>query len=194
MPRIIDSFENPPDLPHDERISTERPFDGHLLKLRVDTVRQPSGKESIRELVEHPGSACIIPVTTDGKVLLIRQFRYATNEYLLEIPAGLIDEGEEPIATAKRELIEETGYEAGSIRELCTVYISPGYSEEVTTIFLAGNCTPIEDEHEDNEDEPIQMLYLPLSDIPALLTEGESKVGDAQTMLGLLWLVRLGMA
>lgn len=192
MPQMIESFESAPDLPHEERLSTEYPFEGNLLRIRVDTVRQPSGKESVRELVEHPGSACIVPVTADGQVLLIRQYRYATGEYLVEIPAGLIDEGEDALETAKRELIEETSYEAGSIRELCTVYISPGYSEEITTIFLAEDCTPIE--HDDDEDEPIQMLKVPLSDVPDLLSEGNSQVGDAQTMLGLLWLIRLGLA
>lgn len=192
MPQLIDSFENAPDLPHEEYLSSERVFDGTLLKVRVDTVRTPSGKESPRELVEHPGSVVIVPVTSDGMVLFIRQYRYATGNYLLELPAGLIDEGEDPEKAATRELLEETSFEPGSIRELCKVYVSPGYTEEITTIYLAEDCTPID--YEDDEDEPIQLLPVPLAEIPRMLTPGPADAIDAQTMLGMLWLVRLGLA
>ena len=191
MPQVIESFDDAPDRPHEELLSSERAFEGQLIKVRVDKVRLPSGHEGVRELVEHPGSVVIVPVTSDGNVLFIRQFRYATGDYLLELPAGLIDEGEDPLTSAKRELLEETSYEAGSVRHLCTTYISPGYTEEVTTIFLAENCTPVE--YEDDQDEPIQMLHVPLEEIPGMLTAGSETVGDAQTMLGMLWLVRLGM-
>lgn len=192
MPKVIDSFDGASDMPHEERLGTDYPFIGRLLKVRVDKVRLPSGKEAVREMVEHPGSAVIVPVTQNGHVLFLRQYRYATGEYLLELPAGLIDAGEDPLTAAKRELIEETAHEVGTIRELCTVYISPGYTEEITTIFLAENCTPVEPK--DDEDEPLQMLYVPLSDIPAMLTEGNPKAADAQTLLGMLWLMRLGLA
>lgn len=192
MPTVIDSFDTAPDMPHEERVSTDHPFQGQLINVRVDTVRLPSGKESTRELVEHPGSVVIVPVTADGNVIFIRQYRYATSDYLLELPAGLIDEGERPRAAAMRELVEEVSHEAGSMRELCTVYISPGYTEEITTIFLAEGCTPVA--AEDDEDEPIQMLFVPLANIPGMLTEGDQRVADAQTMLGMLWLIRLELA
>ena len=192
MPQVIDSYEDAPDLPHEEHLSSETVFEGTLLKLRVDTVRTPSGKEASREIVEHPGSAAIVPVTTDGKVLFVRQFRYSTGEYLLELPAGLIDEGEDPEETAKRELVEETGFEAGTIRELAKVYISPGYTKEITAIYLAEDCRPVE--HEDDEDEPIQLFPVPLTEIQQMLTPGGADAVDAQTMLGMLWLVRLGLA
>lgn len=192
MPQVIESYENAPDMPHEEHLSSDWVFEGTLLKIRVDKVRTPSGKEAQRELVEHPGSVVIVPVTTDGKVLFIRQFRYATDKYLLELPAGLVDEGECAEETAKRELLEETSYQVGTIRELCKVYISPGYTEEVTTIFLAEDCTPVE--YEDDEDEPIQIFPVPLTDIQDMLTPGGADAVDAQTMLGMLWLVRLGLA
>jgi ADP-ribose pyrophosphatase len=192
MPKVIDSFENAPDMPHDEHISSETAFEGTLLTLRVDKVRTPSGKEAQRELIEHPGSVVIVPVTTDGKVLFVRQFRYAIGDYLLELPAGLIDPGEDPIDSAKRELVEEVSYEAGTIRELCKVYISPGYTKEMTTIYLAEDCVPVD--HEDDEDEPLQLFPVDLHDIPAMLTPGVADAVDAQTLLGMLWLVRLGLA
>jgi len=192
MPKVIDSFENAPDLPHEEHVSSEDVFDGTLLKLRVDTVTLPSGKEGTRELIEHPGSVVIVPVTTDGKVLFVRQFRYSVGTYLLELPAGLIDPGEDPVESAKRELVEEVSYEAGTMRELCKVYISPGYTKEITTIYLAEDCVPVE--YEDDEDEPIQLFPVDLSDIKSMLVTGAADAVDAQTMLGMLWLVRLGLA
>lgn len=192
MPKVIDSFENAPDIPHETFVSTEDVFDGTLLKLRVDTVTLPSGKEGTREMIEHPGSVVIVPVTTDGKVLFVRQFRYSIGDYLLELPAGLIDPGEDPEESAKRELLEEVSYEAGTIRELCKVYISPGYTKEMTIIYLAEDCVPVD--YEDDEDEQMQLFPIDLHDVKDLLVAGAADAVDAQTMLGMLWLVRLGLA
>jgi len=178
-----------PDLPHEEQTGSARAFDGKLLHVRVDDVRLPSGRESVREIVEHPGSVVIVPVTVADDVILIRQFRHATGRTLLELPAGLIDPGEEILETARRELLEETGYVAGTLRHLTTVYVSPGYSEERTSIVLAEGCvaTP----HEPDQDEPMQVLTRPLTSIPDLLIPGETVIENAQAMLGLLWLLRL---
>lgn len=189
MPQVIASFDDAPDMSHEERISTEYPFAGKLIKVRVDKVRLPSGKESNREVVEHPGSVVIIPVTTDGKVIFVRQYRYATGEYLLELPAGLSDEEEDPEQTAVRELKEEVAHVPGGLRKLCSVYMSPGYSDKMTTIFLAENCMPVD--AEDDPDEPLQILYVPLSEVAGMVGSGAA---DAQTLLGMLWLIRLGMA
>lgn len=175
------------DRPYEVTTGTRRAFDGKLLRVRVDDVRLPSGRESVREVVEHPGSAVIVPVTTDDHILLIRQYRHATGQMLLELPAGLIDEGEAALATAARELREEVGYVAASLRELATVFVSPGYSEEQTTIVLAEGCTPVD--HEPDEDEPIDLVQRPVAAIPAMLDAGE--IGDAQALIGLLWLARL---
>lgn len=191
MPEVIDSFDDAPEMLHEEHLSTAYPFRGKMLTVRVDTVRLPSGKESDRELVDHPGSAVIIPVTTDRKVIFVRQYRYAIGEYLLELPAGLVDAGEDPETTAIRELKEEVAHVPGGIRKLSTIYMSPGYTDEKTTIFLAENCMPVD--AEDDPDEPIQVLYVPLAEIPRLIVDGGDKVDDAQTLLGLLWLSRLGM-
>lgn len=192
MPQVIDSFDDAPEMPHEEHLSTEYPFRGKMLTVRVDKVRLPSGAESDRELIEHPGSAVVIPLTTDGRVIFVRQYRYAIGEYLLELPAGLVDEGEEPEVTAVRELKEEVAHVPGGMRKLSTVYMSPGYTDEKTTIFLAENCMPVD--AEDDEDEPIQVMYVPLEEIPGLIVDGGDKIDDAQTLLGLLWLSRLGLA
>jgi ADP-ribose pyrophosphatase len=187
----LDSLASAPDLPHETALGSRRAFDGHLLHVRVDEVRLPSGRESVREIVEHPGSAVIVPVRVDGHLLMIRQYRYAIGDYLLELPAGVLDPGEDAIAAARRELIEETGHEAGAVRELSTVYVSPGYTQERSTLVLAEGCVPVA--HEADQDEPIQLVRVPLADIPALLTAGASPIRNAQAMLGLMWLYRLGM-
>lgn len=178
-----------PELPHEVRTGSARAFDGKLLRVRVDQVRLPSGRESVREIVEHQGSVVIVPVTADDEVVMIRHFRHATGRTLLELPAGLIDPGEEILETARRELLEETGYVAKTLRHLTTVYVSPGYSEERTSIVLAEGCvaTP----HEPDQDEPMQILTRPLASIPSLLLPGETVIENAQAMLGLLWLLRL---
>lgn len=176
-------------MPHEEQVSTTRGFDGALLHVRVDDVRLPSGRASKREIVEHPGSVVVVPVTTAGTVLMIQQYRYAVGEYLLELPAGLVDPGEAPLAAAGRELVEETGYRAGSLALLASAWVSPGYSQEETRIVLARGCVPVE--HEADEDEPIELLHVPLADVPGLLTAGNGVLRNMQAMLGLMWLYRL---
>lgn len=173
-----------PEPPHEVQTESTRAFDGKLLRVRVDQVRLPSGRESVREIVEHQGSVVIVPVTADDEVIMIRHFRHATGRTLLELPAGLIDPGEEILETARRELLEETGYVAETLRHLTTVYVSPGYSEERTSIVVAEGCvvTP----HEPDQDEPMQILARPLDSIPDLLIPGETVIENAQAMLGLL--------
>ena len=177
------------DKPHEERLATRRAYDGHILHVRVDDVRLPSGRETVREMIEHPGSVIVLPVTTDGEVLLIRQYRYTTGEMLIELPAGLIDEGEEPETAARRELTEETGYEAGELHVLGAAYVSPGYTQEESNFYVATGCAQVE--HEPDEDEPIDVIHVPLADLPGLLQPGESPIRNAQTLLALNWFVRV---
>lgn len=179
----------PRELPHEVRTGSRRAFDGKLLRVRVDDVRLPSGAASVREIVEHPGSVVIVPVTADDEVLLIRQYRYVTGHALLELPAGLIEPGEEIAAAARRELIEETGHAAGTLTRLTTVYVSPGYAEERSTFFLAEGCTPVTD-HVPDPDEPIELMRVRRANIPSLLVPGDTRIENAQAMLGLLWLLR----
>lgn len=178
-----------PDLPHEERIGGVTLYDTPWLRVRIDDVRMPSGREGQRAVAERPPSVVIVPVTIDGSVLMIRQYRYAAEQYLLELPAGLVDPGEDPLTTASRELREETGYVADSLRILATVFMSPGFTDERTTFVLAEGCTPID--HTPDPDEPIRVMPIALAELPRLLEPGRSDVIQAQAMLGLLWLLRL---
>jgi ADP-ribose pyrophosphatase len=179
-----------PTTPPEKTLSSERGFDGKLLHVRVDQVELPSGKKSVRETVEHPGSVVIVALTATQEVLLVQQYRYATGQYLVELPARLIDPGEDAIEAAGRELSEETGYRAGSLRLLADVFVSPGYTTERTRIVLAEHCTAVA--HEADQDEPMDIIHCPLADVPDLLTVGSPVVANMQAMLGLMWLYRLG--
>lgn len=179
-----------PDAPrHEVTIGSRRIFDGKMLHVRVDDVTLPSGRTSVREVIEHPGAVIIVPVTLDDQVIMIRQFRHVTGRILLGLPAGLIDPGEEIMETARRELREETGHEPGSLRHLTTVFASPGYSEERSSIVLAEGCRAVE--RESDPDEPIELVRYPIAAIPNLLVPGDTELEDAHAMLGLLWLLRL---
>ncbi|MGB3330268.1 MAG: NUDIX hydrolase [Thermomicrobiales bacterium] len=187
-PRATDRWQEP-QRPHEVTTGTQRAFDGRLLHVRVDAVRLPSGAMSAREIVEHPGSAVVLPLTAEREVLMIRQYRHAFGRYLLELPAGLVDPGEDAIATAGRELIEETGYAATALRHLTTVLASPGYTQERSALVLATGCHAVA--HAADEDEPIDVLRVPLADLGALLEPGNTAIENAQAMLGVMWLLRL---
>jgi ADP-ribose pyrophosphatase len=173
---------------HEETNSSERGFDGKLVHVRVDHVRLPSGRESVREVVEHPGAVAIVALTSDDQIILVRQWRHAVGDDLLEIPAGT-REPEEPAAdTARRELIEETGYSPGTLTEIASVFSSAGYCTEQVTVFFATDCTPVE--RDTDPDERTDVVLVPRDHIGRLIDPGQEQVRDAKTLIGLLWLVR----
>lgn len=163
-------------------------FEGRFLRVRVDAVRLPSGREGVREVLEHPGSVAVLPVTTGGELLFVRQRRYAVGEALTEIPAGMLDPGESPAPAAARELLEETGHVAAAWREITTYYPSAGYTSERLTLFLATGCTPVAG-HEGDVDEGIALVRQPLAALPALIADGSVFLRDSKTAIALLWLV-----
>lgn len=183
-------FPTNDDLPHEERLASRRAYDGHILHVRVDDVRMPSDRKTVREVVEHPGSVIVLPVTVDDDVLLIRQYRYAVDERVIELPAGLIDPGEEPETAARRELEEETGYEAGDVALLGSAYVSPGYTRELSHFYVATGCLETRP-FETDPNEPMELLRVPRADLPSLIRPGRSPIRNAQTLLALNWFVRL---
>ncbi len=176
--------------PHTVTLASHRGFDGKHLHLRVDDVRLPSGRESVREVLEHPGSVAIVPVTSDGHVVMMRQFHHCIGKSLLGLPAGTREPGEPAIETARRELLEETGHEAADISPLLGYYSSPGITNERMDLFLATGCHPVGEVAD--PDESIVLERIPLAEIPSLVEAGAAWVEDGKTMIGLLQLLRLG--
>ncbi|HEU0114175.1 MAG TPA: NUDIX hydrolase [Thermomicrobiales bacterium] len=177
-----------PEPPHDETLASRRGYDGAWLHVRVDDARLPSGRIRPREVVEHPGAVAIVALTVADEVVLLRQFHHAIGRSLLGLPAGTLEPGETPVATARRELREETGYVAGEMRELASYYTSPGYTDERLTIFLAVDCVLAPTERD--ADELIAVAAVPLAAIPALVTPGPNQLRDAKSLIGLLLLLR----
>ena len=156
-------------------------YRGKIVNLRCDDAELPDGKTCTREVVEHPGGAAILCVK-DGKVALVRQFRYAYGEELLEIPAGKLNFGEDPMLAAKRELEEETGLLAERLDYLLTLYPTPGYTNEKIYIYRALGVK--EGRQHLDEDEFLSVVYLPVEEVIEKIKCGEIK--DAKTIAALL--------
>ncbi len=168
----------------EERVEHEEVYAGKLFKVYRDRVRLPNGRLTTREIVRHPGSVGIIPRRADGRIVLVRQFRYVAGRELWEIPAGTLDKpGEDISAAARRELAEEAGLEAARWTVLGTAYLMPGYCDERMTFFLAEDLSPT-DAHADL-DESFQVNPFDLHDLQVLRSTGE--LLDAKTLLGLAW-------
>ncbi len=161
-------------------VSSEPVFQGRLLDVRRDTVRLPNGVTTTREYVVHPGAAAIVPILPDGQVLLERQYRYPMHRAFIELPAGKIDPGESPLATAERELLEETGYRATHWKELTTIHNAIGYSNERIVIFLAEGLSL--GEQKLDEHEFVELFSVPLPELLAWITAGH--VTDVKTIVG----------
>ena len=158
-------------------------YHGKIVDLDVDTVRLDSGRTVVREVVRHPGGVVAVPVLDDGRLLLLRQFRYPLQKYIFEFPAGKLDTNQPPLETIKRELEEESGHRAGSIEYQCSFYTSPGISTEVIHLFIATNLTPVPQRLE--EGEHITVDAYTAEECLEMIRTGE--IADGKTVLGLLW-------
>jgi ADP-ribose pyrophosphatase len=170
------------------RIGSRRIHTGRIINLDLDDVRFPDGTTSSMEIIRHPGASAVVPFLgnvsgADPQVLLIRQYRYAANGYVYEIPAGRLDAGETPEACARRELAEETGCEAARITFLTSMWTTPGFTDERIHLFMAEGLTHGESQRE--ADEFIELESKPLSEALAMIERGE--IQDAKTALGLLF-------
>lgn len=161
----------------EKTMSSETIYHGKILKLRVDTVELPEKKYSKREIIEHSGGVGIIAIDKDSKIVLVKQFRKAAEEVLLEIPAGKLENLEETLECAKRELKEETGFIAKNIDFLFKFYASPGYTNEIIHIFLAKNL--IKSTQELDEGEFIDVVKVTLQEAIELIYQGKIKDGKS---------------
>lgn len=166
----------------EKKISTENIYDGVVVKLRRDKVLTERGVETYREIISHCGGACVLAVK-DGKILLEKQFRYAYDKEIFELPAGKRDEGEDFFTTAKRELEEETGLIPLNLKKITEIYPTPGYTNEVIGIFYA-------DEFEEgvkhfDETEDLISEWVDEKEVFEMVERGE--ILDAKTLIALLW-------
>ena len=159
-------------------------YDGRAVRLRLDRVKLPTGRETSREIIEHPGSVGILPLLAGNRVLLIRQYRHAVGKTIWEIPAGTMEPGETPKECARRELEEETGYRAKRLLPLFDCYPAPGYSMELMHVFLARGLTPAEQNPE--EDEIISVK--PVTSERAFRMIKSGQIRDAKTICALSYL------
>ncbi len=164
------------------QVSSRRIYTGRVVNLRVDRVRLPDGRQTEREVVEHRGAAVIVALTEARDVLLVRQFRYAAGEALLEIPAGTLEEGEDPLTCARRELREEVGAHAAHWELLTVLLPSPGVMTERMHLFLATEVT--EGQAEGTADEFLTVERVPLAAAVDLVRRGE--IRDAKSIAGIL--------
>jgi ADP-ribose pyrophosphatase len=167
-------------------VKHEEPYHGKIVNLHVDTIRHPSGRTAIREVVIHPGGVVAVPLLDDGKLLMIRQFRYPLKTYILEFPAGKLDSGSSAREIIARELEEETGYRAGSLTHECSFYTSPGISNELLHLFIARNLSPVPQRL--GEGEHLSVETYSAEQCIDMMVKGE--IRDGKTLLGLLWYAR----
>jgi ADP-ribose pyrophosphatase len=164
-------------------LGSEYIYKGRIISVRKDKVRLPNGHESTREVVEHTGGVCVVPLTADGELLFVRQFRYPYYQVLLELPAGKLDrKGEDPLDAGKRELREETGASASKYTFIGEFYPSAGFSNEVLYLYLAQGLEiglPQPD-----EDEFLEVVKIPLDEAVRMVLDNE--IPDAKTQVGIL--------
>ena len=170
------------------RIASKRVYTGRVINLDIDTVRFPNGTIGELEMIRHSGASAVVPFLSDPtgddpQVLLIRQYRYAAEGFVYEIPAGRLDTGEEPVGCARRELREETGCDAERVEHLTTIYTTPGFTDERIYLFMAVGLTRGELARE--ADEFIELETMPLSRALDLVEGGA--IQDAKTIVGLLY-------
>ena len=156
-------------------------YRGRVIELGLEAVELPNGRTVELEIVRHPGGAAAVALDRQGRVCLLRQYRHAANGWLWELPAGKIDSGEDPFATARRELIEEAGVTAGDWRDLGLMHSSPGVFTEIVYLYLAQRLAPAALEHE--VDEVIELHWRPFDEVLAWCCDGT--ITDAKTLIGL---------
>jgi ADP-ribose pyrophosphatase len=166
-------------------LKSEILYKGKVFDHQVDKIEYESGNKGIREIAIHPGGAVVVPINDDGKIILVKQFRYPFQKTLIELPAGKLDKGEDPLICATRELEEETGYKAKEIKKLGEIYTAPGYCTEILHIYSAKGLTPGNHNREEGE-LGMEILELTIIEIEEMIIKGEIK--DAKTIAGIFYL------
>ncbi|MBO5328113.1 MAG: NUDIX hydrolase [Clostridia bacterium] len=165
----------------EKTLKSKNVYPGKVCNLFVDEIELPDGKTSFREYIKHSGGAAILLIN-EGKVLLVKQFRYAYGKEIFEIPAGKLEIGEDPMQAAIRELKEETGYVATKVKKLCTAYPTPGYTNEILHVYFAEEFRKGEQKLDNGEF--LNVVYLDINEVLCLIEQG--KICDAKTIIAIL--------
>jgi ADP-ribose pyrophosphatase len=176
------------DTHRETRISTERLYSGRVVTLDVDRVRLPDGSHTVREVVRHPGAVVVLPILNDGRIVFARQYRYPVGEVLLELPAGTLEDGENPQTCAARELIEETGWRAGSLHGIGSFFSTPGFTDELLYSIIATELVPAAEGAAGDPDEWIDPVEMTVED--AIEAARSGRMRDAKS-LATLYLAQL---
>ena len=166
----------------ERKVNSKLLYKGRNFRFLTDRVKLPNGLLTTRDTVDHPGAVAIIPILSDGRIILVRQYRYAIERKLMEIPAGTIEKEEEPLDCAIRELREETGYEAGRIEKFMECFIAPGYSNELIQFYVATELKRLPARNA--PDEEITIYKIGVKEATRMINENIIK--DAKTIAGLL--------
>jgi ADP-ribose pyrophosphatase len=166
-----------------ERLTSTQVFKGRVFDIDRDTVRMTNGREVTLDVVRHPRSVVLLPIPEPGHIVLIRQFRYAVNKWLWELPAGSVDQGEQPEDTAKRECHEEIGKVPDTVVRLASLLPTPGYCDEEMVFFRVSNLEDTHEQAEVDEDEDIEAKVFELREAREMVRRGE--IVDMKTMVGL---------
>ncbi len=156
-----------------ELINQRLVYRGRKFGFQVDRLRLPNGVEGDWEWIQHPGGALAVPVTPEGKLVLVRQYRFATQGRLLEFPAGTVEPGENPAETIRREIEEETGYRSHTWRKLGEFFLAPGYSDEIIYAFLAEDLELLATPPDQDEDEDIEVVLMTPDELETAILSGE---------------------
>ena len=170
----------------EKTLSSQKIFTGKVISLQVDDVELPNGKTSKREIIKHPGAVAVIAITDDGKIVMVEQYRKAMERSLVEIPAGKLEPGEEPLKTAERELEEETGYVCERMEHVISFYTSPGFADELVHVYVAHQLSKKEDAASLDEDEFVEVIELTLEEAQQYIAE--EKIYDAKTAYAVQYL------
>jgi len=170
----------------EKTLSSQKIFTGKVISLQVDDVELPNGKTSKREIIKHPGAVAVIAITDDRKIVMVEQYRKAMERSLVEIPAGKLEPGEEPLKTAKRELEEETGYVCERMEHVISFYTSPGFADELVHVYVAHQLSKKEDAASLDEDEFVEVIELTLEEAQQYIEE--EKIYDAKTAYAVQYL------
>ncbi len=163
-------------------ISTSTAYHGRLFNVDLSELEMEGGVHTLREIIIHPGAVCMVPVADDGRLLFVTQYRHAARKRLLELPAGTLEPGEEPLATAVRELQEEVGFRPGKTEHIGGFFVAPGYTTEYIHLFV---CTDLQASVlPGDEDEDIEVISLTLAEALAAVESGE--ICDAKSVIGVL--------